>query len=156
MQGNADLIAGLNSLLSHETTSADLYRVFAATLDDQGLTRLRDRFAHEATDEQGHVKALTDRIVFLEGTPDVLTRKSIAIPTKASEILRASLDFELENAAILNDLIATARDVGDNGTRTLLEQLLNDTERDHVFWLQGQLTLIEQVGLANYLAAQIA
>jgi len=155
MQGNPEVIAGLNSLLAHETTSADLYRVFAAMLDDQGLVRLRDRFAHEATDEQGHVKALTDRILFLEGTPDVMSRKAVPVPRGAAEILQGSLDYEVENAAMLNGLIALCREAGDNGTRAILEPLLADTEGDHIFWLQSQLTLIEQVGLANYLAVQI-
>lgn len=155
MQGSAEVIAGLNELLTHELTSADLYRYWAAALDDQGFVLLRDRLAHEAVDEQGHGKLVTDRILFLEGEPDVLSRKPMATPRAPEAILRASLDYEYEVGALLNRLIALCVEHGDNGTRTMLEVLLVDTESDHMLWLEAQLALIEQVGLQNYLARQL-
>ncbi len=155
MQGAEEVIAGLNELLTEELTSADLYRYWAAALDDQGFGMLRDRLAHEAEDEQGHAKLITDRILFLEGTPDVLSRNRLEAPRGPEAILKASLAYEYEVGAMLNRLIALCREHGDNGSRTMLEGLLVDTESDHMVWLEAQLELIEQVGRQNYLAQQL-
>ena len=147
MKGNSEVIARLNALLANELTAIDQYFVQARMLERWGYTRLHERIAHEADDERGHADKLVARILFLDGQPDVAARAPLDIGSNPKEILENDLALEIGVARSLNDAIALCREKADNGTRELLEELLNDTERDHILWFETQLRLIEDIGL---------
>lgn len=155
MKADREIIDCLNGLLTNELTAIDQYFVQARMLEDWGLAKLHERIAHEADDERGHADRLVNRILFLEGQPDVASRAALKIGSNPREMLANDLDYELEVARALNEAIELCRKQGDNGTREMLEELLRDTEEDHIFWLQQQLSLIEKVGLKKYLSEQL-
>ncbi|MEM7135164.1 MAG: bacterioferritin [Myxococcota bacterium] len=155
MNGDKKIIDCLNALLTHELTAVDLYVVQARMLANWGFTALQDRLAHEADDEREHANRLMHRILFLGGQPDVASRAELKVGNNPAEILAYDLQYEIEVGRALNEGIALCCRKGDNGTRALLEQLLRDTEDDHIFWLQQQLSLIEKVGLKKYLSEQL-
>ena len=155
MKGHSDILAKLDELLTHELSSADLYLAYSRTLQRKGYTKLYERLAHEADDEMRHAHLLTERILLLEGTPDVLSRFEATPATDPKGILEQALRYELEVARMLNEAIALCDQHDDAGTRTILEQLLKDTEEDHIDYLEAQLHLVAEVGLENYLAQQL-
>ena len=155
MQGNPAIIQTLNSLLAEELTSMDLYLLQGRMFEDWGYHKLKERIVHESADEREHADSIIQRILFLGGEPDVMARVSLAVGTSPQTILENDLKYELAISNKLNEAIALCAAEGDNTTRALLERLLVDTESDHIFWLQSQLTLIEQVGLQQYLAEQM-
>ena len=155
MQGHPDVIACLNALLTRELSAIDQYVVQAYMLENWGYQKLYERIAHETDDERGHVVKLVRRILFLDGMPDVASRLPLDVGKTPKEMLESDLKLELQVANSLNEAMALCRDKGDNGTRAVLEELLNDTERDHIYWLQQQLHLIDEVGIQEYLAEKI-
>ena len=155
MKGSKEVVKCLNALLTNELTAIDQYLVQSRMLENWGYGKLHERISHESDDERGHAAKLIERILFLDGEPDVAARAKLRIGSDPKQMLENDLDFELEVARSLNDAIALCRDEGDNGTREMLEELLNDTERDHVFWFESQLKLIDEVGLKNYLTEMI-
>jgi bacterioferritin len=155
MKGRHSITACLNALLTHELTAVDQYLVQAQLLGHWGFSALGERLRHEADDERGHADRLIQRILFLEGEPDVASRAKLHVGSNPKEMLVNDLRYELEVARALNEAIALCSKKGDHGTRGLLAELLRDTEEDHIFWLQRQLSLIDQVGLKKYLAEQL-
>lgn len=155
MKGDPDVIAKLGEVLKHELTSADLYLFFSRQLEDQGWTKLSERLAHEAKDEMGHAERVTERIVFLEGEPNVLARADKPTPLDPKGILDLSLAYEIEVAQLLNEAIRLCTDKKDANSRLLLEDLLRDTENDHIDWLEAQLHQIGEIGLELYLLGQM-
>mgnify|MGYP000718741369 CR=1 FL=1 len=151
MKGDDGIVRRLNDLLTYELTAADQYLFRARVLHDQGLGRLAERFQHEHADEQHHARRLADRILFLEGTPDFATRHGLDTSVEVAAMLRHDLAMEHQVVAGLRDAIALCENRGDYVSRDLLRGLLTDTEEDHVWWLETQLHLIEDLGLANYL-----
>ncbi len=152
MKGNSEVIDRLNALLTNELMAIDRYFVQSRMLENWGYEKLHERISHESDDERGHADKLVERILFLEGQPDVAARAELNIGTDPKEMLANGLAFELEVAKNLNDAIALCREKGDNGTREMLEELLNATERDHILWFETQLKLIDELGLKNYLS----
>ena len=155
MKGNQKVIDGLNSLLCLELTAMDQYFIHSEMYADWGLYRLYERIAHEFDDEKGHAKALIERMLFLEGTPDMVTRDPLQIGKDVPEMLRGDLNVEYAVAARLKDVIKLCEDEQDYETRHILESLLEDTEVDHAWWLEKQLGLIDRIGLQNYLQSQM-
>lgn len=155
MKGDSKVIDFLNSLLTQELSSVDQYVVQAAMFEDWGYGKLHARIAHEADDEREHARRLVHRILFLEGTPDVSSRDALTIGTEPKSMLENDLKYELEVARMLREGIALCREKSDAVSRNLLEELLKDTEEDHIFWLESQLHLIGQVGLERYLSEQL-
>jgi len=155
MNGDPDVIAKLDEILTHELTSADRYLLFSRRLRDQGYDKLHARLAHEAEDEQRHADRLVERILLLDGDPDVLSRARKGIPKEPHEVLTDSLAYEIEIAKLLNEGIRLCDERGDAGSRQILEELLRDTEDDHIDWLEAQLHLIGQIGIARYLSEQL-
>ncbi len=155
MQGNSTIINSLNQLLSIDLTAIDIYFVQAKILEDQGLNAIGTRLWHEMDHERSHAAKLIERILFLEGTPNLTAREEYQFVTKVPEMLALDLAYEVEAAAKLKDAIALAEKAQDFVTRELLEELLRDTEKDHIFWLETQIGLIDKVGLQNYLQAQM-
>ena len=155
MRGDSEIIACLNALLSYELTAIDQYFVQSRMFADWGYGKLHDRIDHEAEDERGHADKLVRRILYLDGQPDVGARAPLNIGTSPQEMLANDLAFETEVAKALNEAIALCREQGDNGSRELLEELLHDTEMDHILWFRQQVDLIESLGVESYLQEQI-
>ena len=155
MKGNTQVITTLNKLLAFELAAMDQYFVHSEMYADWGLSKLHERIAHEFDDEKGHAKALIERILFLEGRPDMVTRDGLCIGTDVPSMLQSDLNVEYAVASGLKDAIKLCEDEKDYVTREMLEILLDDTERDHAYWLEQQLGLIQKVGLPNYLQSQM-
>ncbi len=155
MKGAQPVLDVLNELLIADLTASDLYLHFAKLFEDRGYMGLAEHFAHESTHERQHVERLVERIFFLEGTPKMLERIPTTPPSGTKEIIQLSLGYELDVAKRLNAAIQLCDDHNDAGTRELLEVLLRETEEDHILWLEGQLDIINDVGMPNYLTAHM-
>ena len=156
MKGSAKVIKALNGLLSWELAAMDQYFIHARMYDDWGLQALYERINHEFDDEKGHASALIERILFLEGTPDMVTRQPIKIGKDVPEMLASDLNVECLVNKELKDAIKLCEQEQDYQSREILEELLADTEVDHTWWLEKQLGLIDKVGLKNYLQSQMS
>jgi len=154
MKGHANILTLLNDLLTNELTSINQYFVHAKMLKNWGLERLAKKVYDESIDEMKHADKLIDRILFLEGVPNLQRLNKLQVGESAEEQFTSDLGLEHAAVAFLNKGIQQARDIGDNGTEHLLVDMLED-EEEHVDWLETQLELIRQVGLQNYLAEQI-
>jgi bacterioferritin len=154
MKGNAKLIEALNEILTGELTSVNQYFVHAKMCENWGYHRLAEAVRKESIEEMKHADDLIERILYLEGVPNVQRLGKIRVGETVPEQLK--LDYKLETEAVprLNQAIALATEVGDNGTRELLEDILT-SEEEHVEWLEAQFALLKQVGEQNYLAQQI-
>jgi bacterioferritin len=154
MKGNAKLIEALNEILTGELTSVNQYFVHAKMCQNWGYSRLAHKVRAESIEEMKHADELIERILFLEGVPNMQRLDKVRVGETVLEQLK--LDLKLEEAAVprLNKAIALAVDVADNTTRDMLEDML-ESEEEHIDWLESQLELIRQVGEQNYLAQQI-
>jgi bacterioferritin len=155
MKGNADVIARLNHLLAGELTSIDQYLIHSRMYKDWGFNRLYERIHHELQEEQSHADRLINRILFLEGVPDLSKRNTLQIGQDVPSMLKNDLALEYKVIEELRKTIAFCENLGDFVTRDILLALLKDTEEDHAYWLEMQLGLIEKVGLQNYLQTQM-
>jgi len=155
MKGHPQVIEHLNSLLAGELTAIDQYFIHSRMYRDWGLSKLHTQVSHEMQEEQMHADLLINRILFLEGTPNLSKREALAVGQDVPEMLRNDLAIEYRVIAHLKAVIAFCESVQDFETRQILLKLLNDTEADHTYWLETQLSLIEAIGLANYLQSQL-
>ena len=155
MKGNATVIDTLNGLLALELTAMDQYFIHSRMYDDWGLHKLFERIDHEFDDEKGHASLLIERILFLEGTPNMVKRESLNIGTDVPSMLQSDLNVEYAVDKALKDAIKICEEHQDYQSREILEKLLEDTEQDHAYWLEKQLGLIQKIGLPNYLQSQI-
>ncbi|MBP1152972.1 MULTISPECIES: bacterioferritin [Methylocaldum] len=155
MKGNADVIARLNHLLIGELTSIDQYLIHSRMYKDWGFNRLYERIHHELQEEQSHADRLINRILFLEGVPDLSKRNALQIGQDVPGMLKNDLTLEYKVIDELKEAMAFCESVGDYVTRDILLTLLKDTEEDHAYWLEIQLGLIEKIGLQNYLQTQM-
>jgi bacterioferritin len=155
MKGNQRVIDALNSLLALELAAMDQYFIHSRMYDDWGLQKLFERIDHEFDDEKGHAAALIERMLFLEGTPDMTKRDGFQVGTDVPSMLESDLRVEYEVAQRLKDTIKLCEDEQDYQSREILEKLLEDTEVDHAYWLEKQLGLIDKIGLPNYLQSQM-
>jgi bacterioferritin len=155
MQGENRVIEHLNHLLAGELSAIDQYFIHSRMFQEWGLPRLATQVGHEMQEEQNHAGVLIQRILFLEGTPDMTTRQPLRIGKEAPEMLRNDLALEYQVIGDLKEVIAYCESARDFVTRDLLLALLRDTEEDHARWLEIQLGLIEKTGLANYLQSQL-
>lgn len=155
MRGNKKVIKVLNTLLTGELSAADQYFVHSRMYQDWGLDKLYERIAHESTEELQHADELIQRILFLEGAPDVASRDALEIGSDVPSMLANDLKLELHVVSALKKAIKITEQEQDYQTREILEVLLKDTEEDHTYWLEKQLGLIKKIGLENYLQKQI-
>lgn len=155
MKGNQNVIDTLNTLLTGELSAADQYFVHSRMYQDWGLQKLFERLEHESKEELEHAAKLVERILFLEGQPDVAARAPLRIGKDVPGMLKNDLALELEVVTALKDAIALCESSKDYQTREILEELLKDTEEDHTYWLEKQLGLIDKIGLQNYLQSQM-
>lgn len=155
MKGNQNIIDALNALLANELSAMDQYFIHAKMYEDWGITKLFERINHEFDDEKGHASLLIERILFLEGTPDLTKRDAIHVGKDVPEMLQSDLNVEYSVAKLLKKTIAICETENDYVTRDMLMTLLDDTERDHAYWLEQQLRLIKMIGLENYIQSQM-
>jgi len=154
MKGNEKVIEKLNDLLSDELTAISQYMVHAAMCDNWGYKELHDAVEKRAIEEMKHAESLIDRILFFEGKPVVSNLKKMFIGADVK--VQFEYDHEAEAGAIksYNEGIKLAVEVGDNGSRELMESILKD-EEVHIDWLEAQLDQINQMGIQTYLSEQV-
>ncbi len=154
MKGNDKVIDLLNEVLTGELSAINQYWLHARMCENWGYERLWKKIRAESIDEMKHADKLVDRVLYLDGLPNLQRLHKINVGETVPEQLK--LDLELEKGALklLNDGIELCRSLGDNGSRELLEGILV-SEEQHVHWLEAQLDLIAQLGAENYLAQQI-
>lgn len=155
MKGNQQVIAALNELLANELAAMDQYFIHSRMYHDWGLHKLFERIDHEFDDEKGHASKLIERILFLEGTPDLSKRDAIHVGQDVPAMLQNDLNVEYTVAKLLKSTMALCEQQQDYVSRNMLQQLLDDTENDHAHWLEQQLRLIKMLGLENYLQSQM-
>lgn len=154
MKGDQKIIDILNDVLTSELTAINQYFVHAEMCDNWGYQHLHDRIRKHSIGEMKHAESLIERVLFLEGFPNVQRLFKITIGETVPEQLKVDLALEVDAVKRLNAGIETCREADDNNSRHLLEEILED-EEEHIDWLEAQLSLIEQVGVPNYLAQQI-
>lgn len=155
MKGNSEIVDALNSLLAYELAAMDQYFIHAKMYEDWGFKKLYERIDHEFDDEKGHASKLIERILFLEGTPNMVNREGLAIGSAVPEMLQNDLNVEYAVDNELKRVMALCEEKQDFVTRNILQELIDDTEVDHAFWLEQQLGLIKTIGLENYLQSQL-
>lgn len=155
MQGKQVVIDALNKLLANELTAMDQYFIHSRMYQDWGFNKLYERIAHEFDDEKGHASILIERILFLEGTPDMTKRDPIMVGKDVPEMLENDLKIEYQVDQLLKETMALCEAEQDYVTRNQLQTLIDDTEMDHAYWLEQQLGLIKRIGLENYLQSQL-
>ena len=155
VKGNGRIIEALNARLADELTAINQYIVHSEMCANWGYEHLHDAIEKRAIQEMQHAEKLIARILFLEGKPTVSKLNAISIGSDVETQLRN--DEAAEEGAIktYNENIRLATEIGDNGTREMLESILVDEEA-HIDWIEAQLSQIEQMGIQNYLVEQLA
>lgn len=154
MQGDADVIELLNEVLTNELTAVNQYFLHARMQKNWGFTRLGEHTYSESIDEMKHADQLLERILFLEGHPNVQRLDPVRIGESVPEQLQADLAVEVHAIDALRRGIAVCKDKGDVVSRLLLESILA-SEEEHVDYLETQLSLLQSLGEAHYLAAHL-
>jgi len=154
MKGHAEVVDYLKQLLKGELAARDQYFVHSRYYEDWGFSKLYERINHEMEEEAQHADELLKRILFLEGIPD-MAPTAFTFGQSVPEMLKLDLALEYEVRAALAKGIALCEQHQDYTTRDILLAQLKDTEEDHAYWLEIQLSLIEKVGLENYLQSQM-
>lgn len=155
MQGNPQVIDALNRALTVELTAINQYFCQAKMCMNWGLVKLGKKHYEESIGEMKHAEKLIDRILFLEGTPEIARYDVIRVGSEVREQLENDLQLERSGVQLYNDIVTLCTQVKDNGTRELVAAILTESE-EHVDFLETQLGLIDQVGLPNYLQTQMA
>jgi bacterioferritin len=154
MKGNKDVIVWLNKILKNELTAINQYFLHAKIVENWGIKKLGEHIQHESIDEMKHADALMERIIFLEGSPNVSALDPLNIGQDVSGIIRSDLGVEERAIPDLQQAIICCEEVKDFGSRELLEDILV-SEEEHVDWLEDQLELIDRVGIENYTQTMI-
>ena len=155
MKGNEQVLAKLNFFLADELTAISQYMVHSEMCANWGYKHLHEATEKRAIDEMKHAEKLIGRILFLEGKPIVSELNALHIGETVQEQLKNDLDAEAGAIHAYNEAIRICLEVGDNGSRELIEANLHD-EEEHLDWLEAQLDQINQMGLQNYLQAQVS
>ncbi|MDP9453240.1 MAG: bacterioferritin [Actinomycetota bacterium] len=154
MQGRPEIIEVLNEVLTAELTAINQYFVHAKMQQNWGYLRLAEHTRAESIDEMKHAEAVTERILYLEGLPNLQRLGPVRVGETVPEQFRLDLTVEYDAIERFNRGIALARDVGDNGTRELLAGMLV-SEEEHTDYLETQLGVLEKIGEAHYLAQHL-
>lgn len=155
MKGNDKIIATLNALLADELSAINQYMVHSEMCANWGYAELHAAIEKRAITEMKHAEKHIGRIIFLEGRPVVSDLNPLHIGPDVLTQLSNDLAAEQGAVQVYNDAVKLAVEVGDNGTRAMLESILKD-EEDHLDWVETQLEQIEQIGIQNYLAQQVS
>ena len=154
MKGDPQVIDLLNEVLTGELTAVNQYFLHARMCKNWGYKRLAEKIYHESIDEMKHADKLIERVLYLEGLPNVQRLGKINIGQTVPELLANDYGVELLALPLLRKGIKLARDVADNGTEDLFLTILK-AEEEHVDWLETQLSLLQQIGEGHYLAQQM-
>ena len=155
MKGDKKIIEILNELLAGELTAVDQYLIHGEMYADMGLNDLAEKTIHESNHERQHARALIQRILFLEGKPNLEKREPLKIGKTVPDMLKSDLAVEYKVDGDLKKAIAACEKAQDYVSRDILQVQLEDTEVDHAYFLEKQLRLIDLVGLHNYLQSQM-
>lgn len=153
MRGDDQVISFLNAALKNELTAINQYWLHYRLLDHWGMARLAEYERHESIDEMKHADKLMERILFLDGLPNLQALGRLRVGENVTELLKADLELEFEALPLLRDAIAHCETVKDYNSRELFEAIL-DSEEEHIDFLEKQLEMIEAMGLQNYIQLQ--
>lgn len=154
MKGDANIIKLLNAQLTNELTAINQYFLHARMYKHWGLGKLGKKEYEESIGEMKHADKLIDRILMLEGLPNLQALHKLMIGENTPEMLQCDLNLELTAQQTVKDGIAACEAARDYVSRDLFQDILDDTE-EHIEWLETQLDLIDKVGLQNYLQSQM-
>jgi len=154
MKGDSKVIEFLNLALGNELIAINQYFLHSRMYKDWGLKELADHEYHESIDEMKHADKLVQRILFLEGLPNLQHLGKLIIGEHTKEMLQCDLKLEQKALPILKDGIKHCEKVADYVSRDLLQEIL-ESEEEHIDWLETQLGLIEKVGIENYLQSKM-
>ena len=154
MKGDAKVIAVLQEVLKAELTAINQYFLHAEMCENWGYYKLAETTRKESIEEMTHAEKLIERLLYLDGTPNMSDYFKINIGATIEQQLKNDLDLEYDAVKRLNNGIRICETASDNGSRELLKQILMDEEH-HVDWLEGQLHVIKEMGIQNYLAQQL-
>jgi bacterioferritin len=154
MKGNDKIIDKLNALLADELTAINQYMVHAEMGENWGYEKLHDKIQERSIVEMRHAEKLIARILFLEGQPIVSNLNPMHIGADVENFHKNDWQAEFDAIKSYNEGVQLARELGDNGTHSMLESILTD-EEDHIDWIEAQLDQINQMGIQKYLTEQI-
>jgi bacterioferritin len=154
MKGNPKVVEYLNRALTNELTAINQYFLHAKMFQQWGYKELAEHTRKESVDEMKHADRLIERILFLEGLPNLQDLGKLLVGENVPEALECDLKLEMAGHPLLKEAIACSESAGDYVSREIFERIL-EGEEEHIDWLETQLDLIKEVGLQNYLQSQM-
>ncbi|GHD40717.1 bacterioferritin [Marinobacter persicus] len=153
MKGDKKVIQYLNKALANELTAINQYFLHSRMYKDWGITKLADKEYEESIDEMKHADMLIERILFLEGLPNLQDLNKLLIGENVEEMLQCDLKLEIDGHADYKEAVAYCDEIGDYTSRELFRSILS-SEEEHIDWLETQLEMISQMGIQNYIQLQ--